>query len=61
MAELGNMLKRAKLKEVPIDCTFDYDGARFYARDDIDHKVDLPSQHEVCVDTETGEFCIQRK
>lgn len=39
-----------------LDCTIDYDGSNFYARSDIDHQVNIPSDQSLVVDKETGEL-----
>ena len=44
-----------QVASIVLDCTIDYDGSDFYARDDIDHQVDIPSDQSLVVDKDTGQ------
>ena len=39
-----------------LDCTIDYDGIDFFARADIDHQVEIPTDQSLVVDKDTGEL-----
>lgn len=43
-----------------LDSTIDYDGSDFYAKDDVDHRVYLPSSQSLVVDKDTGEMKTTR-
>lgn len=46
------------VKPIVLDCTLDYNevAGLFFARDDIDHKVDITPGQALIVNTETGEI-----
>jgi len=60
---MGARLSRRNdnLQAIILDCTLDYDGAKFYADDTKDHKVYIPKTQKMVVDTTTGELKTLRK
>ena len=50
----------ARIEPMILDSTIDYNGSDFYAKDDIDHQVNIPCDQSLVADEDTGEIKTTR-